>query len=73
MRAVIQRVKKASVSVKGEMTSEIGKGLLVFLATEQGDEQSDISYMVEKTVNLRIFEDDQGKMNLSVKDVGGEI
>lgn len=73
MRAVIQRVKKASVSVKGEMTSEIGKGLLVFLATEQGDEQSDISYMVEKTVNLRIFEDDQGKMNLSVKDIGGEI
>lgn len=73
MRAVIQRVKSAKVWIGGKITSEIGKGLLVFLATEQGDGEADIAYMVDKITHLRIFEDTQGKLNLSVQDVGGEI
>ena len=72
MRAVIQRVKSASVTVEGEVVSEIRKGLLVFLGVAQEDTPADVDYMASKIVNLRIFEDDEGRMNLSILDVGGE-
>ena len=61
MRAVIQRVKSASVTVEGEVVSEIGKGLLVFLGVAQEDTPADVDYMASKIANLRIFEDDEGR------------
>jgi D-tyrosyl-tRNA(Tyr) deacylase len=73
MRAVIQRVDSASVFVEGELVSSIGKGLLVLLGVEKGDSEKDVDYVVDKIVNLRIFEDESGKMNLSVRDIGGEV
>ena len=73
MRLLIQRVKKASVSIHGEVKSAIGNGLLVLLGIETADTQSDIDYLVKKTVNLRIFNDEQGVMNRSVLDIQGEI
>jgi D-tyrosyl-tRNA(Tyr) deacylase len=73
MRAVIQRVDSASVFVEGELVSSIGKGLLVLLGVEKGDSEKDVVYVVDKIVNLRIFEDESGKMNLSVRDIGGEV
>jgi D-tyrosyl-tRNA(Tyr) deacylase len=73
MRAVIQRVDSASVFVGGELVSSIGKGLLVLLGVEKGDSEKDVDYVVDKIVNLRIFEDESGKMNLSVRDIGGEV
>jgi len=72
MRAVIQRVKSASVTVEGEVVSEIRVGLLVFLGVAQEDTPADVGYMASKIANLRIFEDDEGRMNLSILDVGGE-
>ena len=73
MRAVIQRVSEASVSVDGELYSRIGAGLLVLLGIAPGDEDQEISWMIRKILNLRIFEDSEGKMNLSVADTKGEI
>lgn len=73
MRAVIQRVRSGSVTVGDEVTGQIGRGLVVLLGVGQGDKEEDARYLAEKTANLRIFEDEAGKMNLSVKDVGGEI
>jgi D-aminoacyl-tRNA deacylase len=73
MRAVIQRVKSARVRVNKKITGEIGEGILVFLGVEADDTDADLKYFVEKTINLRIFEDAQGKMNLSVLDVKGEL
>jgi D-tyrosyl-tRNA(Tyr) deacylase len=72
MRAVIQRVKSASVTVEGRVVSEIREGLLVFLGVAQEDTLADIDYMANKIANLRIFEDDQGRMNLSILDIDGE-
>ena len=72
MRAVIQRVKSASVTVEGTVVSEIRQGLLVLLGVAQEDTPADIDYMANKIANLRIFEDDEGLMNLSILDVGGE-
>ena len=72
MRAVIQRVKSASVTVEGEVVSEIRVGLLVFLGVAQEDTPADVDYMASKIANLRIFEDDEGRMNLSILDIGGE-
>ncbi|MEL7607960.1 MAG: D-aminoacyl-tRNA deacylase [Bacillota bacterium] len=73
MRAVVQRVKSAGVSVRGEKKSGIQKGLLVFLGVEEEDSSADCDYICDKVLGLRIFEDAQGKMNLSVTDVGGEV
>jgi D-tyrosyl-tRNA(Tyr) deacylase len=73
MRAVLQRVESARVTVSSRLVSEIGKGILVFLGVEQKDGEADADYLLEKIVNLRIFEDEQGKMNLSLLDVDGEM
>lgn len=73
MRALIQRVSKASVTVDGKKISEIGQGLCVFLGVEDADQQADIDFLSGKISRLRIFSDVEGKMNLSVKDVGGQI
>ena len=73
MRAIIQRVKNASVEIDNEIFSEINKGLLVLIAFENEDNNNDISWLVNKIINLRIFSDKRGKMNLSVKDIEGEI
>jgi len=73
MRAVIQRVAQAQVEVKGEIIGQIDKGLLVYLGVGKGDTQGDAQFIAEKLINLRIFSDENGKMNLSVTDVAGEI
>lgn len=73
MRAVIQRVKSCGVSVDGETISQIGPGLLILLGVAEGDGERDLEYLLEKIPALRIFEDGEGKMNLSLIDVGGEI
>ena len=73
MRAIVQRVSRAKVTVAGEITGEIGRGLLVLLGVGAGDTRADADYLVEKTIGLRIFEDAGGKMNLSVVEVGGAL
>ena len=73
MRAVLQRVSRAKVTVDGEITGEIGKGILVLLGVSTRDSEADARSLAEKTVNLRIFDDADGKMNLSVLDVGGGL
>ena len=73
MRAVVQRVSSASVSVDGEIVGQIGEGLLVLLGVAAGDTEEDVRYMAEKCVHLRIFEDEAGKMNRSLLDVGGQM
>jgi len=72
MRAVVQRVSSAEVGVGGEAVARIGEGLLVYLGVEKGDTAADLDYMAGKVAGLRIFEDRNGAMNLSVRDVGGE-
>ncbi|CAN5604882.1 D-aminoacyl-tRNA deacylase [soil metagenome] len=73
MRAVIQRVSRAQVSVDGEIVGEIGRGILVLLGVSVEDTKNEASYLLEKTLNLRIFEDAEGKMNLSLLDIKGEL
>lgn len=73
MRLVIQRVTGASVSIGGELHSEIGRGLLVLVGVEQGDTADDAAWLAAKTVSLRIFNDDAGVMNRSVTDTGGSV
>jgi len=73
VRAVVQRCAYGSVSVGGRHVSECGPGLVVFLGVGQNDQEEDARYLADKIANLRIFEDEEGKMNLSVKDVGGQI
>ena len=73
MKAVIQRVKNANLWVDGKQISSIDKGLVVYLGVEVGDVQANADYLAKKIANLRIFEDDNGKMNYSVLDVGGRI
>lgn len=73
MRSVIQRVSSASVAVDGKIISQIGFGYLVLLCVEEGDTDVDLRYMADKIPHLRIFEDEQGKMNRSILDVSGEV
>jgi D-tyrosyl-tRNA(Tyr) deacylase len=73
MRAVIQRVKRASVTVEDQLVSSIGQGLLVLLGVNDTDTEADVDYIAEKTVNLRIFTDSEDKMNLSLSDIEGEV
>ena len=73
MKAVVQRVLESSVEVNGKVVGEIGKGLNILVGIEKGDTEEEIQKAVNKIVNLRIFEDEKGKMNLSVKDINGEV
>jgi D-tyrosyl-tRNA(Tyr) deacylase len=73
MRAVVQRVKEARVTVGERLAGAIGPGLLVFLGVEEGDDARDANYIADKTAGLRIFEDADGKMNLSVADTHGAV
>ena len=73
MRAIIQKVTKANVVVEGDLISEIGNGYMILIAVKDTDNEDDLAYIQRKIANLRIFEDEDGKMNLSLKDTGGEI
>jgi len=73
MRAVIQRVARAKVTVDGETTGDIGRGILVLLGVSRADTEKEALYLLEKTLNLRIFEDAEGKMNLSLLDIKGAL
>ena len=73
MRLVIQRVSQAKVTVQGKEVGAIGPGLCLFLGVAKGDTEEDSTYLVQKSVELRIFEDDEGKFNRALLDVGGEI
>ncbi|NWF51479.1 MAG: D-tyrosyl-tRNA(Tyr) deacylase [Nitrospirae bacterium] len=73
MKALIQRVQTAEVQIDSKIFSKIGKGILIFLSIEKGDSEKDTEYLIKKIPLLRIFEDSQGKMNLSLHDIKGEI
>ena len=73
MRAVVQRVSEARVEVDGKVVGEIGRGLMVLAGCGEGDSEDDVQWLAEKIANLRIFNDEDGKMNLSVLDVGGGV
>lgn len=73
MKALLQRVRKASVTVNGKCVSQIGQGLLILFGVEVGDTKSQADYLAQKSAKLRIFKDQNDKMNLSVKDIGGEV
>ena len=73
MRIVLQRVSKASVSVEGKIIGQIGKGIVLLVGITHTDTEAEAKFLANKCVNLRIFEDKQGKLNLSVLDIGGEI
>ena len=73
MRIVIQRVSKASVTIAGKVKSAIGKGYLILLGIEETDSSADVDWLVRKVIGLRVFDDEQGVMNRSIMDVGGEI
>jgi D-aminoacyl-tRNA deacylase len=73
LRVVLQRVKSASVAVEDEMISEVGPGLLLFVGVAVSDGEAEADWLAEKLAGLRIFNDEEGKMNLSVRDVGGEV
>jgi len=73
MRLVIQRVTESSVSIHNQLHSAIQQGLLVLIGVEEGDNQEDIQYLVSKLIGLRIFSDAEGKMNLDIKQIGGEL
>ncbi|MFC4164344.1 D-aminoacyl-tRNA deacylase [Epilithonimonas zeae] len=73
MRVVIQRVSEASVKVDNEIVGEIGKGLMLLIGVDESDENTDADWLVKKILDVRVFSDDEGKMNHSIKDINGEI
>ena len=73
MRIVVQRVSEASVRIDGNIVGSISQGLMILVGVETIDSQSDADYLIQKLINLRIFNDEEGKMNLSIQDVGGEL
>ena len=73
MKIVLQRVTRASVRVKGEVIASISQGLLILFGAEKNDDEDKVQFLAEKTLNLRIFSDEKGKMNLSCRDIGGEL
>jgi D-tyrosyl-tRNA(Tyr) deacylase len=73
MKIVLQRVSRASVTVKGEVIASISKGLLILFGAEKNDDDNKVQFLAEKTLNLRVFPDEKGKMNLSCLDIGGEV
>jgi D-tyrosyl-tRNA(Tyr) deacylase len=73
MKAVLQRVSEASVNVDGALVGAVGRGILALVGVEKGDTERDVDWLVRKTVELRLFEDEAGKMNLSLKEVGGGL
>lgn len=73
MRVVIQRVSEASVKVDNQIVGEIGKGLMLLIGVDESDENTDADWLVKKIIDVRVFSDDEGKMNHSVKDINGEI
>ncbi len=73
MRAVVQRVKESSVAIDGQTVGKCGQGLMILIGVEEGDTDKDLQYIADKAPNLRIFEDEAGKMNRSLLDVGGQI
>ncbi|EFK38079.1 D-tyrosyl-tRNA(Tyr) deacylase [Chryseobacterium gleum] len=73
MKIVIQRVSEANVKVEGKIVGEIGKGLMLLVGVDENDEKTDADWLVQKVLNLRIFGDEEDKLNLSVKDISGEI
>ena len=73
MRLVIQRVTQAKVEIDGRLVGQCAKGFLILVGAQAGDTMEDVTYCVEKTVNLRVFEDDAGKMNRSILDIGGSV
>lgn len=73
MRVVVQRVNRASVTVDGQVVGTIGRGLLVYLGAARGDDASAVQYIADKIAGLRIFANDEGKMSLSLTDIGGEV
>jgi len=73
MKALLQRVSRADVTIAGKIAGHIQNGILVFLGVEKGDTEKDLAYIVKKVVSLRIFSHGEGRMNLSVKDTGGEV
>ena len=73
MRALVQRVSRSAVFIDGELTAEIGRGMLILLGVGRGDTPEDIQYVAGKCIHLRIFEDEQGKMNRSLAEIGGQV
>lgn len=73
MRAVVQRVTNGNVEIEGKIVGSIGKGLVVLLGVSEKDTNEDVTYMVEKVLNLRVFDDEEGKMNFSLLDIQGEL
>ena len=73
MKALVQRVVRGSVAIDGETVGQIGRGYVVLVGVREGDTEKDVRYLAEKTVNLRVFADDEGRMNLSLRDIQGDV